>query len=92
MLIFVAIWHLIVYCPVAHWAWGPGGFLHEAGCLDFAGGDVVHVSAGVTGLVASMLVGKRRSLSLGQELAPHNALLVFLGASLLVSLCLTLGR
>ncbi|EKX39531.1 ammonium transporter [Guillardia theta CCMP2712] len=83
MLVFVAIWHLLVYCPVAHWAWGPGGFLHAAGCLDFAGGDVVHVSAGVTGLVASMLVGKRRSLSLGQELTPHNALLVFLGASLL---------
>eukprot|EP00960_Hanusia_phi_P027373 746796-Hanusia_phi.AAC.2 len=87
MLIFIALWHILVYCPVAHWSWGPGGFLNEAGCLDYAGGDVVHVSAGFSGLVASLLVGKRRGISLGQEISPHNALLVFLGASLLVASC-----
>ncbi|EKX40018.1 ammonium transporter [Guillardia theta CCMP2712] len=81
-LIFVGIWHLIVYCPIAHWEWG-GGFMSQWHVLDFAGGDVVHISSGASGLAASIIVGKRKGFGQGQELPPHNILLVFLGASLL---------
>ena len=59
-LIFLGIWHLIVYCPLAHFEWG-GGFMSKWGVLDFAGGDVVHISSGVSGLAASLIVGKRNS-------------------------------
>jgi Amt family ammonium transporter len=82
MLVFMSIWHLLVYCPLAHWEWG-GGFMSSWGVLDFAGGDVVHISSGVSGLAASLIVGKRKMFGHGQELPPHNILLVFMGASLL---------
>ena len=82
LLIFLGIWHLIVYCPLAHFEWG-GGFMSKWGVLDFAGGDVVHISSGVSGLAASLIVGKRKGFSQGQSLPPHNVLLVFMGASLL---------
>jgi len=82
MLIFISIWHLLVYCPLCHWEWG-GGFMGGWGVLDFAGGDVVHISSGVAGLAASLVVGKRKSWTKGNEVPPHNVMFVFIGASLL---------
>mmetsp|Transcript_62969 Transcript_62969/g.150652 ORF Transcript_62969/g.150652 Transcript_62969/m.150652 type:complete len:484 (+) Transcript_62969:2-1453(+) len=82
VLVFVAFWHLLVYCPIAHWEWHSEGFLHKAGTLDFAGGDVVHISSGVAGLVCAIMVGRREGFG-SQELPPHNVLLTFMGASLL---------
>ncbi len=81
MLVFMGLWVLIVYAPIAHWVWG-GGFLGDAGVLDFAGGTVVHINAGVAGLVAALVLGKR--LGYGKEnMAPHNLVLTITGASLL---------
>ena len=81
MLVFMGLWVLIVYAPVAHWVWG-GGFLGDAGVLDFAGGTVVHINAGIAGLVAAIVLGKR--LGYGKEnMAPHNLVLTITGASLL---------
>ena len=86
LLIFTFFWHLLVYCPICHWVWG-GGFMHtmygSQGVLDYAGGDVVHISSGVSGLVVTLILGPRRGFSLGAELPPHNALLTFIGASFL---------
>ena len=59
MLLFVCLWHLLVYCPVAHASWTNEGFLNQAGVLDYAGGNVVHISAGMSGLISSIVVGKR---------------------------------
>ncbi|MEE8530685.1 MAG: ammonium transporter [Hyphomicrobium sp.] len=81
MLVFMAIWVVVVYAPITHWVWG-GGFLGEAGVLDFAGGTVVHINAGVAGLVAAIVLGRRKGY--GQEnMAPHNLTLTVIGASLL---------
>jgi Amt family ammonium transporter len=82
MLIFMTLWSLVVYAPVAHWVWGPGGFLSTAGVLDFAGGTVVHVNAGVAGLVACLVIGKRRGYGV-DNFSPHNLVLSMIGASLL---------
>jgi Amt family ammonium transporter len=81
--LFVAIWSLIVYAPLAHWVWG-GGFLGAGGvgALDFAGGTVVHVSAGAAALAAALFVGKRRGYPRG-NFAPHNVPMVVLGAGIL---------
>ena len=80
-LLFITLWSLVVYAPVAHWVWG-GGFLMKAGILDFAGGTVVHINAGVAGLVCALVLGKR--IGLGTEsFAPHNLVLTVIGASLL---------
>src|SRR5260370_28307028 len=82
MLWFMAAWSLLVYAPIAHWVWGPGGFLNDAGVLDFAGGTVVHINAGVAGLVAALVLGTRKGY--GTEMfAPHNLTLSVIGASLL---------
>jgi Amt family ammonium transporter len=79
---FVAIWSLIVYYPLAHMVWGDGGFLRSLGALDFAGGNVVHISSGVSGLVACIILGKRHGY--GQlSYKPHNIPFVVLGAGLL---------
>ncbi len=79
---FMGAWSLLIYAPIAHWVWGPGGFLSNAGVLDFAGGTVVHINAGVAGLVAALVMGKRKGY--GTEiLAPHNLVLSVIGASLL---------
>jgi Amt family ammonium transporter len=80
---FVALWSLIVYAPLAHWVWG-GGFLgvDGIGALDFAGGTVVHVSAGAAALAAALYVGKRRGYPRG-NFAPHNVPMVVLGAGIL---------
>ena len=82
LLVFLGMWHIFVYCPLAHFEWG-GGFMSKWGVLDFAGGDVVHISSGVSGLAASLIVGKRKAYSQGQAMPPHNVLLVFMGGSLL---------
>lgn len=77
---FISLWVVIVYAPIAHWVWG-GGWLMQAGALDFAGGTVVHINSGVAGLVAAYMLGKR--MGLGKEsMAPHNLTLTVLGASL----------
>ncbi|MBL8643935.1 MAG: ammonium transporter [Rhodospirillaceae bacterium] len=81
MLIFMAIWSLAVYVPVAHWVWG-GGFLGSAGVLDFAGGTVVHINAGVAGLVLALVLGKRTGYG-KDPFPPHNLTLSLAGASLL---------
>ena len=81
MLLFLAAWSLIVYAPITHWVWG-GGFLGEEGVLDFAGGTVVHINAGVAGLVAALVLGKRRGYGT-ENMAPHNLVLSLIGASLL---------
>jgi len=82
MMLFMAIWHLGVYCPIAHSTWHPDGFLFKYGALDFAGGLVVHISSGISGLVATVLLGHRKGF--GKEVfEPHNILLSFTGASML---------
>ena len=78
---FIALWSLLVYAPIAHWVWG-GGFLGDAGVLDFAGGTVVHINAGVAGLVCALVLGKRKGFGT-ENMAPHNLVLSVIGASLL---------
>jgi Amt family ammonium transporter len=80
-LIFMAAWLLLVYCPVAHWVWG-GGWLGAAGALDYAGGTVVHLNAGTAGLIAALMLGKRKGLGT-ENMAPHNLAYSVIGASLL---------
>jgi Amt family ammonium transporter len=80
-LVFISAWALVVYAPVAHWVWG-GGWLADMGALDFAGGTVVHVNAGVAALVAAIAVGKRRDYK-ASALLPHNVPFTLLGAGLL---------
>jgi Amt family ammonium transporter len=81
-LLFIGLWSLLVYAPLAHWVWGVGGWLQRLGALDFAGGTVVHVSAGVSALVASWFLGARRDYG-RMALVPHSVPLVLLGAGLL---------
>jgi len=78
---FMAPWVLLVYVPVTHWVWG-GGFLGQAGVLDFAGGLVVHVNAGVAGLVCAFVLGRRQGYG-HENMAPHNLVLTLVGTSLL---------
>jgi Amt family ammonium transporter len=80
--IFLAAWSLVVYAPVAHWVWGTGGFLRAWGALDFAGGTVVHVTAGTAALVAAQMLGPRQDFK-RIALIPHNVPYVLLGAGLL---------
>ncbi len=81
-LVFVVLWSTLVYCPVAHWVWGNGGWLRELGALDFAGGTVVHINAGVAALVAAFLFGRR--IGFGDEpMEPHDVTYVILGTALL---------
>ena len=82
MLVFMAAWSLLVYCPIAHMVWEPTGWLSKAGVLDYAGGTVVHINAGIAGLASCLMLGKR--LGYGREkMAPHNLTLTLIGASLL---------
>ena len=84
MLWFIGLWAILVYAPVAHWVWGPDGFMNAANSdamfkvLDFAGGTVVHVNAGVAGLMCALMLGKRKDTGPG-----HNMVLTYIGASLL---------
>ena len=82
MMWFMTAWSLLVYAPIAHWVWGPGGYLNDAGVLDFAGGTVVHINAGIAGLVACLVMGKRKGLGT-EHFAPHNLVLSVIGAGLL---------
>ena len=78
---FITLWAVVVYCPIAHWVWG-GGWLSKLGALDFAGGTVVHVNAGMAALVAAVVVGKRRDYP-SSSLLPHNVPFTLLGAGVL---------
>ena len=82
VLIFSSLWLLVVYCPVAYWVWG-GGFLGQMGVKDFAGGIVVHTTAGVGALVIAIVLGKRNSFSKNNLTPPHNPVLTMIGASML---------
>src|SRR3954452_668414 len=82
MAIFSLLWATLVYAPVAHWVWGVGGWLRTYGALDFAGGTVVHITAGVAALVAASMLGKRIGFGSG-ALEPHNLTYTVLGAGLL---------
>jgi ammonium transporter, Amt family len=81
LLWFMSIWVTLVYAPVAHWVWG-GGWLGELGVLDFAGGTVVHINAGIAGLVAALVLGKRRGYP-GTPMKPSNLVLTVVGAAML---------
>lgn len=81
LLLFMGLWLIFVYAPIAHWVWG-GGFLGSAGVLDFAGGTVVHINAGVAGLVCALVLGKREGYGT-TNMAPHNLVYSVIGASLL---------
>ncbi|MFQ6122749.1 MAG: ammonium transporter [Dehalococcoidales bacterium] len=83
LLIFSALWLTFVYSPVAHWVWGDGGWLANLGALDFAGGTVVHINAGVSALALAMLLGHRKGFREKEPMEPHNIPLVMLGAALL---------
>ncbi len=80
--VFVALWSIVVYAQIAHWVWGPDGWLLDYGALDFAGGTVVHMNAGAAALALALVLGKRVGWP-GSEAKPHNIPLVVLGASLL---------
>ncbi|MGD0795256.1 MAG: ammonium transporter [Dehalococcoidales bacterium] len=82
LILFSALWMTLVYCPVAHWVWGSGGWLAKLGVLDFAGGSVVHINAGVSALALALLLGKRRGFP-AEAMEPNNIPLVVLGAGLL---------
>jgi len=82
MLIFMVIWVTVVYAPITHWVWGDGGFLGAMGILDFAGGTVVHINAGVAGLVAAIVVGKRKGYQ-KTAMPPHNLMFTIVGAAML---------
>lgn len=80
--VFIILWSVLVYLPMAHWVWG-GGFLQEMGAIDFAGGTVVHINAGVSAIVMALLVGKRRDYTPGKPMMPHNVPFVFIGTAML---------
>jgi len=82
LFIFVGVWSLLVYYPMAHMVWGVGGLISSLGAVDFAGGNVVHISSGISGLVACIMLGKRRGHGM-MSYRPHNIPFVVLGAALL---------
>jgi Amt family ammonium transporter len=81
-LLFTILWIVLVYLPTAHWVWG-GGFLQQMGAIDFAGGTVVHVNAGISALVMAIMLGKREDYKIGLPITPHNIPYVFMGAAFL---------
>jgi Amt family ammonium transporter len=81
-IVFLLLWATLIYDPLAHWVWGAGGWLQKRGALDFAGGTVVHISAGVSALVAAWMLGARKDFR-RVPIAPHSVPLVLLGAGLL---------
>ena len=81
VILFCTAWLVLVYAPICHWVWG-GGWLSELGVMDFAGGIVVHITAGVAALVAAMVLGKRRGFP-SQAMPPHNMTLSIMGAGML---------
>lgn len=81
-LLFTVLWSILVYIPMAHWVWG-GGFLQQMGAIDFAGGTVVHINAGISALVMAIMAGKRSDYKIGHPITPHNITFVFLGTAFL---------
>lgn len=81
-LLFTILWSILVYMPMAHWVWG-GGFLQQMGAIDFAGGTVVHINAGISALMMALLVGRRTDYRPGQPMMPHNVAFVFIGTAFL---------
>ncbi|MBM3156080.1 MAG: ammonium transporter [Chloroflexi bacterium] len=82
-LIIAVLWFTLVYCPVTHWVWGSGGWLAKIGCLDFAGGIVIHVNAGMSALALALLLRPRKGFKEGETMEPHNIPMVVLGTGLL---------
>jgi Amt family ammonium transporter len=82
-LVFTVVWATVVYCPLAHWVWAADGWLFTRGVLDFAGGTVVHVAAGVSALVLALMLGPRRDFKRGAVILPNNLVLTLTGAGLL---------
>lgn len=80
--IFMVVWFTVVYCPVAHWVWGSGGWLRNLGALDFAGGTVVHICSGVSALCCAIVLGRRRGHG-REEFTPHNLTMTLIGTALL---------
>jgi len=83
LLLFVTFWLALVYAPICHWVWGDGGWLGNQGILDFAGGTVVHINAGVAGLVAALVIGRREGYP-KRLMPPHNLGLTFIGGAMLL--------
>ena len=81
-LLFTVLWALFAYFPMAHWVWG-GGWMMRMGAIDFAGGTVVHINAGISALVMCLMLGKRKDYADGRPIAPHNVAFVFIGAAFL---------
>lgn len=82
-IVFILAWSTFVYAPIAHWVWGTGGWIRNLGVLDFAGGTVVHISAGVSALAAALIIKKRVELTNGSDIKPHDITMVILGAAIL---------
>jgi len=83
LLIFIVVWTTVIYVPIAHWVWNTGGWLRALGAIDFAGGTVVHISAGLSALAAALVIGRRKTNGNGSEFKPNNIPFVVLGAALL---------
>ena len=81
-LLFTVLWSILAYIPMAHWVWG-GGFLQQMGAIDFAGGTVVHINAGISALIMALMVGKRSDYKAGHPMTPHNVTFVFMGTAFL---------
>ena len=81
-MVFTILWVIIAYLPMAHWVWG-GGFLQEMGAIDFAGGTVVHINAGISAFIMCLMIGKRDDWRKGHPIMPHNITFVFMGMSFL---------
>ena len=81
-IVFITLWVILAYFPMAHWVWG-GGFLQQMGAIDFAGGTVVHINAGISALVMAVMLGKRMDYRIGHPITPHNVTYVFMGTSFL---------
>ncbi len=83
LLIFIILWSTLIYCPVAHWVWNVGGWLRALGAIDFAGGLVVHITAGLSALAAAIVIGRRKDIENKEAMKPSNIPYVILGAALL---------
>lgn len=83
LLVFILLWVTLIYAPIAHWIWNPGGWLRGLGAIDFAGGTVVHIAAGLSALAAALVIGRRKDAKNGNDFKPNNVPFVILGAALL---------
>ena len=82
-IVFIVMWVILAYFPMAHWVWG-GGFLQKMGAIDFAGGTVVHINAGISALVMAIMLGQRSDYKIGHPVTPHNVTFVFMGTAFLL--------